>query len=551
MLSWTRGNYGLGLAMQHIEPGQWGLGLAFIACVAVLAIALCGLAQNAGLRAVRLCGGLGLALTAAAVGYLGWRGPRPDLDAMEHLHAAWLMAQGQVPYVDFWQHHAPVLWILLAPVLGAMTPSATVLDLARLVSLGLSACAIALAVAVAQRLHGTRTVSVFAFVLCLATVVPCELNSLRPDLLANVLCLGAVLVLMRPWRARTSLASGVLLGLAAACHLRGAYLLAALPLAALSDLRRLPRGLALTAAHWAGAALGLLPLALWLQRHGLVQLYLDWVVHFNGSLDSRPGGVLPLLPVALVVAWWVRVRADRWGDLGDRERLVSAAIGLGVLQFVTMVNMKFVYHEQLILLTGAAVGAEEARRLWAALLSARRPAVAGALVGVLFLPTAIGSGDLLVGGYDEGKREIATLIALCGQQPVVTVPSGHPIFAPDATDLSQPWQFNWWLERPEIRARLRGMASRVIAARPALVLEYVYGPPAPYPTKSSFVNRLLAAHTVTPQEGARLARFLLRGYNLISIGQHRYWVRQDRPIPPEVTVLRRAGLNSPDAPPLG
>jgi len=41
---------------------------------------------------------------------------RLDPDESQHLHAAWLVAQGRVPYVDFWEHHMPLLHYGLAPV---------------------------------------------------------------------------------------------------------------------------------------------------------------------------------------------------------------------------------------------------------------------------------------------------------------------------------------------------------------------------------------------------------------------------------------------------
>lgn len=37
-------------------------------------------------------------------------------DHVEHLHAAWLVWQGEVPYRDFFEHHNPLLWFILAPI---------------------------------------------------------------------------------------------------------------------------------------------------------------------------------------------------------------------------------------------------------------------------------------------------------------------------------------------------------------------------------------------------------------------------------------------------
>lgn len=39
-------------------------------------------------------------------------------DDLEHLHASWLVWQGQVPYRDFFEHHHPLMWYVFAPVIG-------------------------------------------------------------------------------------------------------------------------------------------------------------------------------------------------------------------------------------------------------------------------------------------------------------------------------------------------------------------------------------------------------------------------------------------------
>jgi len=39
-----------------------------------------------------------------------------DGDTLEHVHSAWLVSHGKIPYVDFFQHHNPLLWYLGAPL---------------------------------------------------------------------------------------------------------------------------------------------------------------------------------------------------------------------------------------------------------------------------------------------------------------------------------------------------------------------------------------------------------------------------------------------------
>ena len=41
---------------------------------------------------------------------------RIDPDESQHLHVAWLITQGQVPYRDFWEHHLPFFHYAMAPL---------------------------------------------------------------------------------------------------------------------------------------------------------------------------------------------------------------------------------------------------------------------------------------------------------------------------------------------------------------------------------------------------------------------------------------------------
>lgn len=52
-------------------------------------------------------------------------------DHSEHLHAAWLIWQGEVPYRDFFEHHNPLLWYLLAPIMPLFYQNALILYFSR------------------------------------------------------------------------------------------------------------------------------------------------------------------------------------------------------------------------------------------------------------------------------------------------------------------------------------------------------------------------------------------------------------------------------------
>ena len=55
-------------------------------------------------------------------------------DDVEHLHSAWLVFQGQVPYKDFFQHHNPLMWYLFAPLMGVFAYELVIFDIVRIIS---------------------------------------------------------------------------------------------------------------------------------------------------------------------------------------------------------------------------------------------------------------------------------------------------------------------------------------------------------------------------------------------------------------------------------
>lgn len=57
-----------------------------------------------------------------------------DPDEFEHLHAAWCVANGLVPYRDFFEHHGPLTYYLLAPFVGLFGDTPSLLTVHRVIS---------------------------------------------------------------------------------------------------------------------------------------------------------------------------------------------------------------------------------------------------------------------------------------------------------------------------------------------------------------------------------------------------------------------------------
>jgi len=55
-----------------------------------------------------------------------------DHDELEAIHTAWKISQGEIIYVDFFQHHHPLIYYLLVPLLVALKDDSHVLTVARI-----------------------------------------------------------------------------------------------------------------------------------------------------------------------------------------------------------------------------------------------------------------------------------------------------------------------------------------------------------------------------------------------------------------------------------
>jgi len=56
----------------------------------------------------------------------------PSVDEMEHLHSGWYVYRGFIPYNDFFQHHNPLLWYILAGFLSVVGESTLYLYVTRI-----------------------------------------------------------------------------------------------------------------------------------------------------------------------------------------------------------------------------------------------------------------------------------------------------------------------------------------------------------------------------------------------------------------------------------
>ena len=118
-----------------------------------------------------------------------------SLDEFQYAHAAWLVAQGQVPYRDFFEVHFPLVYLALAPLFGwrGDDPTAILWLRTAMVPLLLAAAA---AAAVLNRSWGVAAAVAGAVALLATRSLVAFAVEIRPDSLAAALFL-VVLALLR------------------------------------------------------------------------------------------------------------------------------------------------------------------------------------------------------------------------------------------------------------------------------------------------------------------------------------------------------------------
>lgn len=60
--------------------------------------------------------------------------PTQNGDNIEHIHSSFMVAIGQVPYRDFFQHHNPLLWYIFAPLAKILAYDTTIAEIVCLIS---------------------------------------------------------------------------------------------------------------------------------------------------------------------------------------------------------------------------------------------------------------------------------------------------------------------------------------------------------------------------------------------------------------------------------
>lgn len=127
-----------------------------------------------------------------------------DPDEFEHLHAAYLVSRGDVPYRDFFEHHGPALYYAMQPLFRLHGAELTVLWTARCAMWVCSLGTLWVTALIGRRLGGETVGLVAATLLAWTTIFQAKGIELRPDVPATLL------LTMAFWLSLKSARSGIL-----------------------------------------------------------------------------------------------------------------------------------------------------------------------------------------------------------------------------------------------------------------------------------------------------------------------------------------------------
>ena len=60
--------------------------------------------------------------------------PTQNGDNIEHIHSSFLVANGNIPYKDFFQHHNPLMWYLFAPLVKVFEYNTVIIEIVCFIS---------------------------------------------------------------------------------------------------------------------------------------------------------------------------------------------------------------------------------------------------------------------------------------------------------------------------------------------------------------------------------------------------------------------------------
>lgn len=104
------------------------------------------------------------------------------LDTVEHIHASWLVSEGKIPFVDFFEHHNPLLWYVLAPLTKLFERNIVIIPVVRTIAvLGYFSC-IWMVYQISRQIYGKKAAQYSVLLLFCMFGIWRDIANIRPDI---------------------------------------------------------------------------------------------------------------------------------------------------------------------------------------------------------------------------------------------------------------------------------------------------------------------------------------------------------------------------------
>lgn len=447
-----------------------------------------------------------------------------DVDEVEHLHCSWMVYSGYIPFRDFWQHHSPLLWVLLAPVFAALKPSAWIIDFSRILSGAMFGLIIFFGWRLSRKVwRDQANLSMYLLIVFSASIIG-EFLCLRPDLLTTLFLLIFLDLCLEIPSGKTSIVffSGAAFGLAAS-FLFKQYLLFFLPLYIILSKMSRPRGIKIIV-YLLGICFGALPLIYYLLGNNIVREFIFWVFSYN-----RKRMVLSAdfpIAVGLVGVWGAGLLLKRYYSFKDNKALILlAAFFLSTLSSLTHMLRNFYSYNigfwfMLCAVAGSGLDLKIMTNRTHSLLL--RSLLVGLFLSLLLSLNVVNLSTHKESYFNGDKKAISALIKYSAHDTCLAILPYHPIFAYDASRLYSFWQFHLSGNYPEIKSEIisRGLAEEVRRSKPAVVLSIFNG--------RDFLRELFHKSLISQNDVYSLRDFFREGYTMKIIGKNAYFIRNDK-----------------------
>jgi hypothetical protein len=473
--------------------------------------------------------GAGLFIVLAVAGFTAMIfSTAPDHDEVEHASAVWQMSQGLLPYQDFFQHHSPMLWVLLSPLFKIPFVTHHPVESMRMVSAVAGLIVLLILFRMTNALWKEKQAAWISVLFLIGYFLYLELNNLRPDLIANVCNLMAFSILVRRRSMVAYGLSGILLGFTFSLSPKYLPLVLLLPVFMIVYHRKWLFHIRALFIHGLGIVIGLSPLFIWLARHHLVESFNTWVIGFNASpLHAGVGGwggKFQVLPAAFALWGCYRLIKSRNEEESVQGRWLSVILIFSALVYLRPWAFHNVYYEQTFILCAAWAASGPFGALIKKWAGSGRTVPACLLMGAVLWPVIHQTqSGLRYKEYAKGMEMIHTLRAIAGDDAVICIPPDHPITSRNAVYIGTGWQYHAWLSNPLCRDKLKDVVREIEERKPAIILQM----PAWY-IEHGFTAHLESRGILSRAEAGMLQDYIESHYRLIGIQNREFWIRNDR-----------------------